>query len=242
MVKIRHENIEGWGEASPFSTGEKPQPTTIIQQALQQITPALEKFSPLDRQQIEQVLTESQIPSAARAAIDMALHDWVGKKVGLPLWRLWGLERDRIVPISVTIGISTPEVAKQRVRNWLEFIDVRVLKVKLGSSEGVEADKAMLMAVKESAPPDSLLYVDANGGWSLEDGVKMCDWLATVGVIYVEQPLAAVSAMADLPHLYERSPLPIFVDESCFTAKDIPRLADRVHGCLLYTSPSPRDA
>ncbi|MEB3342243.1 dipeptide epimerase [Okeania sp.] len=230
LVKIQHENIEGWGEASPFSTGEKTQPTTIIQQALQQITPALEKFSPLDRQQIEQLLTESQIPSAARAAIDIALHDWVGKKVGLPLWRLWGLERHRIVPISVTIGISTPEVAQQRVRNWLEFIDVRVLKLKLGSSEGVEADQAMLMAVKEAAPPDTLLYVDANGGWSLEDGVKMCDWLATVGVVYVEQPLAAVSAMTDLPHLYERSPLPIFVDESCFTAQDIPPLADRVHG------------
>lgn len=230
LVKIQQEGIEGWGEASPFSVGKKPQTTTILQQTLEQITPALEKFSPLDRQQIEQVLIELQIPSAARAAIDMALHDWVGKKVGLPLWRLWGLKRNRIVPISVTIGISTPEAAKQRVRNWLEFIDARVLKVKLGSPEGIEADKAMLLAVKEEAPADALLYVDANGGWSLEDAVKMCDWLATVGVIYVEQPLAAVSAIADLPHLYSRSPLPIFVDESCFTAKDIPFLAKMVHG------------
>ncbi|NEQ71681.1 MAG: dipeptide epimerase [Okeania sp. SIO2C9] len=230
LVKIQQEGIEGWGEASPFSAGEKPQTTKILQQTLEQVTPSLEKFTPLDRQQIEQILIESEIPSAARTAIDMALHDWVGKKVGLPLWRLWGLERDRIVPISVTIGISTPEAAKQRVRNWLEFIDARVLKVKLGSPEGIQADQAMLMAVKEEAPADALLYVDANGGWSLEDAVKMCDWLATVGVIYVEQPLAAISAIADLPHLYSRSPLPIFVDESCFTAKDIPVLAEMVHG------------
>ncbi|NES89336.1 dipeptide epimerase [Okeania sp. SIO2B9] len=230
LVKIQQEGIEGWGEASPFSAGEKPQTTKILQQTLEQLTPTLEKFTPLDRQQIEQILIELEIPSAARAAIDMALHDWVGKKVGLPLWRLWGLERNHIVPISVTIGISTPEAAKQRVRNWLEFIDARVLKVKLGSPEGIEADKAMLMAVKEEAPADALLYVDANGGWSLEDAVKMCDWLATVGVIYVEQPLAAVLAIADLPHLYSRSPLPIFVDESCFTAKDIPVLAEMVHG------------
>lgn len=116
------------------------------------------------------------------------------------------------------------------MRKWLEFIDVRMFKVKLGSPEGIEADQAMLMAVKEEAPPYTLLYVDADGGWSLEDAVKMCDWLATVGVIYVEQPLAAVSAMRDLLHLYQRSPLPIFVDESCFTAKDIPQLSDRVHG------------
>ncbi|NET41903.1 dipeptide epimerase [Okeania sp. SIO2B3] len=230
LVKIQQEGIEGWGEASPFSSGEKPQTTKILQQALEQLTPTLKKFTPLDRQQIEQVLIELEIPSAARAAIDMALYDWVGKKVGLPLWRLWGLERNHIVPISVTIGISTPEAAKQRVRNWLEFIDARVLKVKLGSPEGIEADKAMLMAVKEEAPADALLYVDANGGWSLEDAVKMCDWLATVGVIYVEQPLAAISAIADLPHLYRRSPLPIFVDESCFAAKDIPVLAEMVHG------------
>lgn len=229
-VKIQQEGIEGWGEASPFSVGEKPQTTAILQQALQQVTPTLEKFTPFDRQQIEQVLTERQIPSAAKAAIDIALHDWIGKKVGLPLWQLWGFERDRIPPISVTIGISTPEVAKQRVRNWLEFIDARVLKVKLGSPEGIEADRAMLMAVKEEAPPDALLYVDANGGWSLPDAVKMCDWLASVGVHYVEQPLASVAAVAELPQLYRQSPLPIFVDESCFTSADIPKLANCVHG------------
>ncbi len=230
LVKIQQEGMEGWGEASPFYTGEKLQTTEILQQALQQVAPALKKFNPLERQQIEQVLTDLQLPSAARAAIDMALHDWVGKKIGWPLWRLWGLDRDRIVPTSVTIGISSPGVARQRVRNWLEFIDARVLKVKLGSPEGIVADQEMLMAVKQEAPGDALLYVDANGGWSLEDGEKMCDWLAGVGVIYVEQPLAPTSAMADLLHLYKRSPLPIFVDESCFTARDIPKLADRVHG------------
>lgn len=229
-VKIHQDGIEGWGEASPFSTGSQPQTTEALVTALEQIAPILTQFTPLERQSIEQVLTQTQLPSAACAAIDMALYDWLGKKVGLPLWQLWGLDRSRIVPISVTIGINTPEGARKRVRDWLDYLDVRVLKVKLGSPEGIEADQEMLLAVKAEAPTDALFYVDANGGWSLEDAVKMCDWLASVGVKYVEQPLAADQAVAQLPQLSRESSLPIFVDESCFTTQDIPQLAHCVQG------------
>ncbi len=229
-VKIHQDGIEGWGEASPFSTGSQPQTTEVLVAALEQIAPTLTQFTPLERQSIEQVLTQTQLPSAACAAIDMALYDWLGKKVGLPLWQLWGLDRSRIVPISVTIGINTPEGATRRVRDWLDYLDVRVLKVKLGSPAGIEADQEMLLAVKAEAPTDTLFYVDANGGWSLEDAVKMCQWLASVGVKYVEQPLAADHALAQLPQLYRESSLPIFVDESCFTTQDIPKLAHCVQG------------
>ncbi len=229
-VKIKHEGIEGWGEASPFSTGRQPQTTETLVTALEQIAPILSQFTPLERQSIELILAQTQLPSAACAAIDMALYDWLGKKVGLPLWQLWGLDRSRIVPISVTIGINTPEGATRRVRDWLDYLDVRVLKVKLGSPEGIEADQEMLQAVQAEAPTDTLFYVDANGGWSLEDAVKMCDWLASVGVKYVEQPLAADRAVEQLPQLSCESSLPIFIDESCFTTQDIPRLAHCVHG------------
>ena len=228
LVIIEQDGVEGIGEASPFSIGEGRQTTETIINALEQISPILKDFNPTDRQQIEQILIDNQLPSAARAAIDVALHDWMGKKVGLPLWQLWGFNRNQIVPTSVTIGISSPEKARQRVQDWFEVTKVQVLKVKLGNPDGIEADKAMLMAVLESAPniPTS---IDANGGWSLDNAVKMCIWLADLGVKYVEQPLAK-GQEKDLLKLKESSPLPIFVDESCFTSKDIPHLADCVDG------------
>ena len=227
-VVVEHDGIEGWGEASPFSIGFERQTSEAAIATLQQVAPLLEPFTPLDRQQIEQVLIQNQLPSAASAAIDVALHDWMGKRVGLPLWQIWGLNRSQIVPISVTIGINSPEKARQRVRDWFEVTKVRVLKIKLGSPDGIEADKAMLMAVLEEAPniPTS---IDANGGWSLDNAVKMCNWLAELGIKYVEQPLAK-GIEKDLLKLKESSPLPIFVDESCFTSKDIPNLANCVDG------------
>jgi muconate cycloisomerase len=224
-VKIEHEGIEGWGEASPFSTGKAPQTTETLLQALQEIVPSFKKYSPLKRAAIEKLLIKKQVPSAARAAIDMALHDWAGKKAGMPLWQMFGLNRDGIVPVSVTIGINTPEGARQRVRDWLSVVDAKAFKVKLGSPQGMESDRLMLTAVKEEIPDDAIIYVDANGGWNLEDAVEMSEWLASVGVEYIEQPLAADRELEEFVALRERSPLPIFLDESCFTSSDIPQLA-----------------
>ncbi|MBG1241974.1 dipeptide epimerase [Nostoc sp. NZL] len=227
-VRILHDGIEGWGEASPFGVGNHRQSTDTIKNALEQVVPLLQAFSPLQRQQIEQVLTQKQVPSAARAALDIAMHDWLGKRVGLPLWQIWGLDRNQIVPTSVTIGINSPEGARARARDWLQFTDVRLFKVKLGSPDGIEADKKMLLAVREEASEPEL-FVDANGGWSLEDAIAMCNWLANLGIKYVEQPLPQ-GQEESLAKLKEHSPLPIFVDESCFTSSDIPDLANYVDG------------
>lgn len=228
-VQISQDGIEGWGEAAPFSIGAHRQTTDKILAELLRVAPELEKFHPLERQKIEQLLAEAALSSAAVNAIDLALHDWMGKQVGLPLWKLWGLARDRIVPTSGTIGISSPKVAQGRVADWREITGAGVLKLKLGNPAGIDADKAMVLAVREVAP-QALLSVDANGGWRLADALKMGNWLAGVGQVkYIEQPLAA-GEEADLSELFGRSPLPIFVDESCFRSTDIPKLADRVHG------------
>jgi L-Ala-D/L-Glu epimerase len=227
-VRIEQDGIEGWGEASPFSVGGQPQTTELLVAKLQAVVPQLLPFSPFDHQAIAPLL--APLPSAAQAAIDLALHDWLGKRVGLPLWKLWGLDRSRIVPTSVTIGIGTPEAAQQRMLNWLQFMpSLKAVKIKLGSPAGIEADQAMLLAVKAVAPPDAKLSIDANGGWSLADAIVQSHWLADQGVTYIEQPLPA-GQEEDLPSLYRQSPLPIFVDESCFTSADIPGLSDRVHG------------
>jgi L-alanine-DL-glutamate epimerase-like enolase superfamily enzyme len=179
---------------------------------------------------------EARLPSGARAALDLALHDWAGKQASRPLWQLWGLERDRIMPTSVTIGINAPELAQQRVQDWLgrgtvaqPFQDIRSLKLKLGNPAGMAADQAMVQAVRAIAPQITQISVDANGGWNLEQALQMSDWLAEQGITYIEQPLAK-GHEGDLPMLYQRSPLPIFVDESCFTSYDILPLSDRVHG------------
>lgn len=228
-LRIQHDDMEGWGEASPFSIVQEEQKNTDqLLRELPQIIPSLEKFSSWDRQEIEQLLNEAKVSSSLRAAIDMALYDWLGKYTGLPLWRLWGLNRDRIVPTSVTIGINSPTAARERVRNWIKLMGAKILKVKLGNPDGIEADQAMLLAIREEAPT-ATLTVDANGGWNLQAAIQMCDWLAKQGVKYVEQPLP-VGEEGNLSVLYQRSPLPIFVDESCFTSRDIPQLANCVHG------------
>jgi muconate cycloisomerase len=228
-VKVREDDVEGWGEASPFSVGAVPQTTAAIVAQFQALIPQLKPFTPFDRQPIEQLLSQMNLPSAVQTALDLALHDWIGKRIGLPLWQLWGLDRRQIVPTSVTIGISSPEAAKQRMLQWLEVIPAKAVKVKLGSPAGIVADQAMLQAVQSVAPLDAKFSIDANGGWSLKDAIEMSHWLADQGVTYIEQPLAA-GQEADLPQLYRASPLPIFVDESCFTSRDILPLADRVHG------------
>jgi L-Ala-D/L-Glu epimerase len=236
LLEVEHDGIRGWGEASPFSIGEQPQTTEAIARSLQTFAPLLKALSPLERQRAERLMADARLPSAARAALDMALYDWAGKQANLPLWELLGFDRDRIPFTSVTIGIGSPEAAQQRTRDWMghgktaaPFEGIEVLKVKLGSPAGLEADKAMLQAVKAAAPYISRISVDANGGWTLEQALHMADWLAEQGITSIEQPLAK-GHEGDLPDLYYRSPLPIFADESCFTSYDILPLSDRVHG------------
>jgi L-Ala-D/L-Glu epimerase len=230
-LRIEADGIEGWGEATPFSIGSQQQTTAEIMSALTEVMPVLEKFHPLQQQAIHQKLSDSnwqRLPSSAIAAIDMALHDWLGKRAGLPLWQLWGLDIAKSVPISVTVGINTPAAAQERVQKWLEVFDAQFFKLKMGSLEGIAVDQAMLLAVKQVVP-QAKLTVDANGGWNLAEAIQMSNWLAEQGVAYIEQPLRRGDE-ANLLALQQASPLPIFVDESCFTSHDLPGLVDRVAG------------
>jgi L-Ala-D/L-Glu epimerase len=230
FVRIEHDGLEGWGEASPFATNGTPQTAETLARSLQRVMPLLSAYSPLERDQIDRVLRDSQVPSAARSALDLALHDWLGRATGMPLWQLWGLNREQIGPTAVTIGISTPDAAEARVKSWLAMSsEIQVLKVKLGSPEGIAADQAMLETVMATAPQIKKVSIDANGGWNLKDAIAMSYWLAEQGIDYIEQPLVR-GQEEDLKKLYAVSPLPIFVDESCFTSADIPGLVDRCHG------------
>lgn len=228
-LRIQADGLEGWGEGSPFSIGDRRQTAEQIQSDLQSLADVLRPYHPLQRQAVEALLAQQTICSAARAAVDVAMHDWLGKYAKLPLYRLWGLERDRITPTAVTVGISSPSEAAIRLQKWCDQQQVASVKVKLGSPEGIEADQAMFEAVLAAVPQGAKVSVDANGGWNLSDALKMAKWLKSRAIAYLEQPLA-VKDNHQLPELYDKSPLPIFIDESCFTTADIPRLAHCVHG------------
>lgn len=231
-LRIQAEDLEGWGEASPFAIdSHSRQDTASLLTELVDLRGQLEQFHPLQRQQIKAKLDQLQVSSAAQAAIDMALYDWLGKKAGLPLWQMWGLDCDRIVPISVTIGISTPADAIVRLEAWENSLEPKMLKLKLGNPVGIEADQLMVEAIRQAAP-HTRITVDANGGWSFADAAYMSQWLEQQGVEYIEQPLP-VALDHQLAALSKSSPLPIFIDESCFTSTDILRLAPSVAGVNL---------
>ncbi len=178
---------------------------------------------------------DAGVGACALAALDMALWDLTAKKAGLPLYRLMGLARRGVVS-SLTVGINPPEVVRERVPLLLAQ-GARALKIKLGSPDGIEADKAMFAAVHEAVQQAEggsgvALRVDANGGWSLDEARAMMVWLAERGVEYVEQPLVK-GAEAQLPHLFKGRALPIFVDESCQFSGDVPGFAHCVDGVNL---------
>lgn len=174
----------------------------------------------------------AQIDPPAMAALDVALWDLLAKQAGMPLYRLLGLPK-RGVPTSVTIGLNPPEVTRERVPKIVQGAGAKALKIKLGSPEGRDHDKAHFLAAAEAAAPFNVrLRVDANGGWTVSEAIDMIRWLAERGVEYVEQPLAE-GQEEDLKEVFAHRALPIFVDESIRFSEDVPAVADRCDGINL---------
>ena len=158
---------------------------------------------------------------AARAALDIAVHDWTGKRLGVPVYRLLGLD-PRDAPLTTfSIGIDTPEVTRRKVREAAEF---PVLKIKVG----LDTDEATIEAVRSVT--DKPLRVDANEGWTDRDtAARRIEWLVSRGVELVEQPMPA-AMIEETRWLRERFGVPIFADEACLRASDIPALAEAYDG------------
>ena len=158
---------------------------------------------------------------AARAALDIALHDWTGKRLGIPVYRLLGLDPAEAPLTTFSIGIDTPELTRQKVREAAEF---PVLKIKVG----LDSDEATIDAVRSVTGKP--LRVDANEGWKdKETAIRRLEWLSRKGVELVEQPMPA-ALLEEQGWLKARSPLPLFADESCLRAADIPKIAGAYHG------------
>jgi L-alanine-DL-glutamate epimerase-like enolase superfamily enzyme len=158
---------------------------------------------------------------AAKAAIDIAILDWVGQRLGIPIHRLFGLDPADAPVTTFSIGIDTPEITRQKVR---EAEPYPVLKIKVG----LDTDEATIDAVRSVT--DKPLRVDANEGWKdKEVALKKIQWLQTKGVEFIEQPLPA--AMIDETRwLRERVEMPIIADEVCLRPADVPKLMGAFDG------------
>jgi L-alanine-DL-glutamate epimerase-like enolase superfamily enzyme len=163
--------------------------------------------------------------AAALGAVNQALLDGAARLAAKPVHKYFGLDfREGRHVTSVSIGLDAPEVIRAKTR---EMADYPVLKLKMGDPR----DRENLAALRAAAP-DKPVRVDANEGWrTKEHALDMLEWLAGDGNIqFVEQPLHRTAPAADLAWLKERSPLPLFADESCHTVKDIPQCAEFFHG------------
>ena len=209
---------EGWGEAAP--TKFYGETTDSALAALNLYATALPR-DPLDLENAErQWETMLRGNAAARAALSSALHDLAGKRLGVPVYRLWGLDPCKAPMSTFTIGLDTPERIRAKV---LEAEQYPILKVKLGTDRDVE----ILRTIREAT--DKEIRVDANCGWNVKGAIRMLPVLEEYGVTVLEQPLVPED-LDGLAAVTAQSAIPVIADESCVTSVDIPLLVGKVDG------------
>lgn len=191
---------------------------------LERFRAALESLP--DGAPIESVMRRFKGGKSARCALETALWDGLGRSLGAPLWKLWGADPREMPPTSFTIGLDNRARMLEKAEAAAEYA---VLKVKLGGQDDLDVIRALRKATEKP------MRVDANGGWAREEAVELCAALADLGVELVEQPVRA-DDIDGLRYVRKRSPLPIFADESCRSAKEIPPLAGAVDGVNLKLS------
>lgn len=222
VVAIQHGEHTGYGEASPDEYyGESPE--TVLA--------CLARFSellgddPFALEDISRRLNKSiRLNPAAKAAVDMALYDLMGKTLGVPLYKLLGLSAAKTPRTSFTLGIDSPaEMAKKA----LAAREYPIYKVKVGTRHDLDNIKA----IREVAPT-TIIRVDANTAWSPKEAIRMIHALTPYHIEFVEQPSAAHD-LAGLKLIRENVDIPIMADESCVTVEDIPRIVGCVDGIVL---------
>ena len=221
LVTISDGEFEGVGGAAP--SAHYGETADTVEAVLPDLLAVVEEVDdPHQLRRIERRMRETiRGAPGARAAVSVALHDLVCKRLDLPLYRYWGLDPEETVETSFTIGIDDPEYMATKAERATEA-GYSILKVKLGT----DRDLAMTDAVREAAP-DATIRVDANEGWSPREAVRMIDALAERDVEFVEQPVPAENPEG-LRFVHERAALPIAADESCVVSEDVPRVADCV--------------
>ena len=219
-VRDARDGAEGWGEAAPSRFyGETLE---SVAGALPRLERALDGCDPWHLDDAERRMRQAlRWNASARTAVSVALHDLAAKRLGVPLYRMLGLDPARAPLSSYTIGLAANDAELDaRVAGAAAY---PILKVKLGSPNGGARDVATIRRVRELAP-NKVLRVDANAGWTAKVAVRMSALLAELGVEFVEQPVAA-GDVDGLRFVRERGAIPVVADESCLDAADVARLA-----------------
>ncbi len=219
QVQLEYDGLVGYGEASmPPYLGES---VDSVCSFLGRVD--LTAFNdPFRIEEIHDYL-DSVAPGnrAAKAAVDIALHDLVGKIMGQPWYKIWGLSPEKSPNTSFTIGIDTPDIVSRKVDEASAY---KVLKVKMG----LDNDKELVEIIRSKT--DVPICVDANQGWTdKERALEMCHWLAERNCLFVEQPMDK-SMIEETAWLRERSPLPIIADEFLQRLPDVRRAAEAYDG------------
>ena len=214
LVEVERDGIVGHGEAAmpPYLGESQATAAAFFARAVPLLREVADPF------QLEEILPtiDALAPGnpAAKAALDIALHDWVGKKFGAPWHRLWGLDPKKAPVTSFTIGLDTAEIVRQKTREAAPF---KIIKVKLGRDAAT--DRLMIDTIREVT--DKPITVDANQGWKDRSAaLAMIEWLATRRVDFIEQPMPKTQ-IDDTAWLRERSPLPLIADESVQRLVDV---------------------
>lgn len=209
---IRLADDEGWGEGTipPYYNVKDDDMKSFWDTASQREIPF-----PDDLSEITSWIGQDG-PAPARAALDLALHDRIGKKFNLPLYQLFGLPKPAPVPTAFTISISSLEEMAQMAADRPQY---PIIKLKLGSDDDIGR-----VAAVRNARPDVKLYVDANAGWSPDEAVKLVAALAPYHLEMIEQPVPG-SDIEGLGYVQEHTDIPIVADESVQSIEDIDALA-----------------
>jgi L-alanine-DL-glutamate epimerase-like enolase superfamily enzyme len=220
FVEYSRDGITGIGEGAPIIRYKESAETN--RQAVESLRPWLldqkpEAFVPL----MDAIFRRIEGQFAAKAALDIALLDWNAQKLGVPLWRMFGLDPAAAPLTTFSIGIDKAEVIRQKVREAEEF---PVLKIKVG----LDNDEEVIAAVRSVTKKP--LRVDANEGFkSKEEAVEKINWLEKQGVEFIEQPLPAAN-LEDMNWIRKRVHIPVIADEACLHPPDVPRLAPYFDG------------
>ena len=212
------DGVEGWGEAAPNRIyGETPETVLAALQTYAEHLPSDPLELDATERQWEKLL---RLNPSARVALSSALHDLAGKRLGVPVYRMWGLDPAAAPRSTFTIGMDTAEMIRQKVEEAEQY---PILKIKLGSDRDVEILETIRgLTTKE-------LRVDANTGWNVKHAIRMLPVREEFGVTVLEQPLPA-DDLDGLAQVTAASSIPVIADESCLTSADIPRLAGCVDG------------
>ncbi|GAC1431142.1 MAG: dipeptide epimerase [Ktedonobacteraceae bacterium] len=218
IVEIGHQEYKGYGEASPTEYyGETPASVlaciALFKNDLGDDPFALEDI-------LQRLDSTIGLNPAAKAAIDMALYDLIGKMLGVPLYKLLGLNSTKTPLTSFTIGIDSPAQMAKKAALAKEY---PILKVKLGTKHDIE----IIKAIREVS--NATIRVDANSAWTPKEAIKTINALAPYTIEFIEQPVPSHN-LEGLKLIHNNVPVPILADESSVTVEDIPRLVGCVDG------------